>query len=267
MSKIGQHEGRRYIVVGGTNGMGFATAQAVAAAGAKVAIIGRDAARAQAKAAELGAGHFGDGTQAGGTGAGGAGAAVARCAALLGGLDGIAVTAGPINSNGGITELSDEDWQEAFETIFLMTMQSVRAALPLLQANGGGTIVTTAAYSIHAPKQRITHYSAMKAAVANLTKNIAKTYGAEGIRANCVAPGAVASEALDDAREKSAVLYPDLDPMARLNRFMLEDWGMKVAMNRVGLPSEVGELMAFLLSDAAGYMTGALINIDGGTDF
>jgi NAD(P)-dependent dehydrogenase (short-subunit alcohol dehydrogenase family) len=256
------HDGRRYIIVGGTNGMGYATAQKLAAAGARVALIGRDAHRAQQKAAEIGADHFGDGTQPGG-----AAAAVERCARLLGGLDGIAVTAGPINSYGTLEELSDADWQESFETIFMTTMQSVRTAIPLLQANGGGTIVTTAAYSVRAPKHRIPHYAAMKAAVANFTKNVAKLYGAEGIRANCIAPGAIASEALDEAREKAATLYPDLDPLAGLNRFMVDDWGMKVAMNRVGLPSEVGELIAFLLSGAAGYMTGALINIDGGTDF
>jgi len=262
MATVGQHTGKRYIVVGGTAGMGFAAAQVLSGAGARVALIGQDSGRASEKAALLGPGHHGDGA-----GEGGVAAAVTRSAEAMGGLDGIAVTAGPINSYGGILELSDADWQESFETIFLLTMHAVRAAIPLLAANGGGTVVTTAAYSVRAPKQRLPHYAAMKSAVVSLTKNIAKFHAGEGIRANCIAPGAVASEALDSARAQAAELYPDLEPMAALNRFMVEDWGMKVAMNRVGLPSEIGELIAFLLSDTAGFMTGALINIDGGTDF
>ncbi|MCK9543914.1 MAG: SDR family oxidoreductase [Novosphingobium sp.] len=262
MGTAGRHAGKRYVIVGGTAGMGFAAAQVLAGAGGRVALIGQDAGRARDKAALLGADHVGDGAADGGVAA-----AVERCARAMGGLDGIAVTAGPINSHGGVLELTDADWQESFETIFLLTMRAVRAAIPLLAASGGGTVVTTAAYSTRAAKQRLPHYAAMKSAVVSLTKNIAKFHAADHIRANCIAPGAVASEALDSARAQAAELYPDMEPMAALNRFMVEDWGMKVAMNRVGLPSEIGELIAFLLSDAAGFMTGALINIDGGTDF
>jgi|KBSSwiStaDraftv2_1062776.scaffolds.fasta_scaffold252506_2 NAD(P)-dependent dehydrogenase (short-subunit alcohol dehydrogenase family) len=256
------HSGRRYVLVGGTAGMGFAAASILAAGGARVALIGADPARARARAEALGPEHLGDGSAPDGVEA-----AIERCVRDLGGIDGIAVTAGPIGSHGGFLELSDADWQESFETIFMLTMRSLRAAVPLLAAGGGGTVVTTAAYSARSAKQRLPHYAAMKTAITSLTKHVAKYHAAEGIRANCVAPGAIATEALDSAREESARMYPELEPMDALSRYMIETWKMSVAQNRVGLPSEVGELIAFLLSDQAAYMTGALINVDGGTDF
>lgn len=254
--------GRRYALVGGTAGMGFAAAETLAAGGARVALLGRDPGRAAEKAEALGSGAIGDGSDDGGIEA-----AIGRVHERLGGIDGIAITAGPIGSRGGILDLADEDWRESFETIFMLTMRSVRAALPLLAANGGGTIVTTAAYSVRAAKQPLPHYAAMKAAVASLTKNVALFHAKDGVRANCIAPGAIATEALDGARAAAAERYPAADPRDALNRVMIEDWGMQVALNRVGLPGEVGELIAFLLSPAAAYMTGALINIDGGTNF
>ncbi|MEZ5708083.1 MAG: SDR family oxidoreductase [Blastomonas sp.] len=255
-------EGRRFALVGGTSGMGFAAAQILVASGARVALIGRDADAAATKANSLDSGAIGLGSDNGGIED-----TIADAHERLGGLNGLAVTAGPIASRGGLLDLADADWQESFDTIFMLTMRSMRAAIPLLAAGGGGSIVTTAAYSVRAPKQALPHYAAMKAAVASLTKNVAIFHAAQGIRANCVAPGAIATEALDSARDASALRYPDLDAEAALNRLMVEDWGMQVAQNRVGLPHEAGELIAFLLSPAAAYMTGALINIDGGTNF
>jgi NAD(P)-dependent dehydrogenase (short-subunit alcohol dehydrogenase family) len=242
--------------------MGFAAAKILAASGAQVALIGRDPESAAKKAEALSPDAIGDGSADGGVET-----AIRRAHDRLGGTDGIAITAGPIGSRGGVLELSDDDWQESFDTIFMLTMRGIRTALPLLTANGGGTIVTTAAYSVRAPKQTLPHYAAMKAAVASLTKNVALFHASDGIRANCIAPGAIATEALDSARVAAAKRYPAADPQDALNRVMVEDWGMQVAQNRVGLPHEVGELIAFLLSPAAAYMTGALINIDGGTNF
>lgn len=253
---------KRYVLVGGTAGMGFATAGILVASGARVALVGRDREQAIKAASSLGSAAIGEGSLEDGIEV-----AIGRARERLGGMDGIAITAGPINSRGGILDLSDDDWLESFETIFMLTMRSLRAALPLLADNDGGTIVTTAAYSVRAPKRILPHYAAMKAAVASLTKNVALFHASEGIRANCIAPGAIATEALDDARKAAAERYPECDSQAALNRLMVEDWGMEVAQNRVGEPHEAGELIAFLLSPAAAYMTGALINIDGGTNF
>lgn len=241
--------------------MGYAAARELIEAGGRVAIIGRDAVRAQAVAAELSSSVHGDGSDAGGLPA-----AIARCTAQLGRVDGLAVTAGPIYARGDIQTLSDDDWAECFETQLMTVVRAIRAVLPTMIAQGEGAIVTLAAYSIRSPKPVLTHYAAMKSAVATLTKSIAKSHGGDGIRANCIAPGAIATEALDGARQAAASAGAG-DGKDALWQMMRDQWGMKAALDRIGEPQEVGELIAFLLSSRARYLTGALINIDGGTDF
>ncbi len=146
------------------------------------------------------------------------------------------------------------------------TVRPVKAVLPVLARRGGGTIVTTAAYSIHSPHHNRMPYVALKSAVAAFTKNIAKSYGAQGVRANCVAPGAIETEGLAAMRAQLAAARR-VPPEGLLEKVMVEEWHMNVALARPGRPQELGELFAFLLSDRAAYVTGALINADGGTDF
>jgi len=128
--------------------------------------------------------------------------------------------------------------------------------------------VTTSAYSMRAPKPLISPYTAMKSAVWSVSKNLAKTYGPEGIRTNIVCPGLFDTEVNDFIREKRAVEYGvPLEDAIYTHLASNPAWNMRVALQRGGLPREAGELIAFLLSDRAGFMTGAAINIDGGTDF
>lgn len=252
----------RYVIVGGTSGMGHAAAVNLSNDGDHVALVGRDKARAQSIAAHLpGRPGIGEGSDNGDLAA-----AVVRAIEQLGGIDGLAVTAGPINSRAAFLDLTDDDWAESFDTHLMTMVRSVRAVLPAMIAQGSGSIVTIAAYSIRAQKRVLPHYAAMKSAIASATKNIAKHYGAAGIRANCIAPGAFATEALDGAREQIAAGGAKPDD-AELWTIMRDQWGMSNALDRIGQPQEAGELIAFLLSDKATYLTGALINIDGGTDF
>jgi NAD(P)-dependent dehydrogenase (short-subunit alcohol dehydrogenase family) len=202
---------RAHIVVGGTSGLGHAAARVLTDEGHRVVLVGRDSARAEGVAEAIGA--MGEGSDRGGLEA-----ALRRAVERLGGLDGIAVTAGPI--------------------------------------------VACAAYSIRAPKPVLLHYAAMKAAIAVFIKGVAKAHGSQGIRANCIAPGAFATEALDATR----AALDGADDL-RLWQEMRDTYGMKAALDRIGEPREAGELIAFLLSEKAAYLTGALINIDGGTDF
>jgi len=250
---------RAHIVVGGTAGLGLAAARILATEGHRVAIIGRNGARAEKVASAFGA--LGLGSDGGGLEA-----AMHRAIDQLGGLHGVAVTAGPIQARGDALTLSDADWAECFDTQLLTVVRALRAAVPVMAAGGGGAVVTCAAYSVHAPKPVLLHYAAMKSAVAVLTKGIAKAHGASGIRANCIAPGAFATEALDGMRAALTSGHGEADD-ARLWQEMREKFGMKAALDRIGKPDEAGELIAFLLSDKAAYLTGALINIDGGTDF
>jgi NAD(P)-dependent dehydrogenase (short-subunit alcohol dehydrogenase family) len=106
----------------------------------------------------------------------------------------------------------------------------------------------------------------MKSAVATFTKGIAKAYGHQGVRANAVCPGVIETDGLHAMRAQVAQAR-DIPYAEALERVMVEDWGLDIGLGRPGRPEEVGELIAFLLSPRAGYLTGALINIDGGTNF
>ncbi|CAB4634417.1 unannotated protein [freshwater metagenome] len=254
-----------FLIFGGTAGMGLAGARALAADGASIVVVGRDQERADLAAAAL----VSEGaTQAKGLAydvsvQGDAAKAVQAGVDFLGRLDGLGITTG---TKGQMSiESSDDDWTAAFRDQLLGLSRAVEACLPHL-VETKGTIVTTAAFSVRSPELVRLPYASLKGAVALYTKGIAKAYGKHGVRANCIAPGAIETDALAAMRKQiSEARGWDYD--TALERVMVEEWGMHVALSRPGKPDEVGDLIAFLLSPRAGYLTGALINIDGGTDF
>ena len=262
---------RNFVIVGGTTGIGFQAATALAADGANVALLARDGERARQRATDLAREHgvravgiAADGTSRDGDLA----AAIGRAEMELGPLRGLAVTAGPMNQQGPFDEHEDESWDWYYEVILMMTVRACRAVIPHLQRNGGGTIVTTSAYSVRAPKTLIAPYTSMKAAVLTMSKILAKTYGKDGIRVNVVCPGLFDTEVNDFIREKRAEQYGVPREDAIYTHLSSNPaWNMRVALDRGGKPEEAGELIAFLLGERAAYMTGAVINIDGGTDF
>jgi 3-oxoacyl-[acyl-carrier protein] reductase len=253
-----------FLIVGGTSGMGLATAQALAADGASLVLVGRDAGRAERAVTSLPptagtvravpADVHAEADVVG---------AVEAAVEFLGQLDGVAVMTGVIGHEP--LDIADDAWTAVFDDVLLGTVRVVRAALPHLTERGG-TIVTTSAYSIRAPDSARLPYTSLKAAVAVFTKGVAKTYGCHGVRANCVCPGAIETEPMHELRrqlaEQRGLRYDEA-----IERVMVDEWGLDVALGRPGKPEEVGELVAFLLSPRAGYLSGALVNIDGGTDF
>jgi 3-oxoacyl-[acyl-carrier protein] reductase len=261
---------RGYLIVGGTAGMGYATAEVLVADGARVAIVGRDRDRGEKAAATLHAESSATVVYLAGDASLGQAEAdrlVAEARTALGELAGVAVTAGGApRAMATLEEATDEIWMESFEGLLMATVRIVKAAVPVLIEEGGGTVVTTAAYSVHSPHHNRMPYVTFKSGVVTFTKNVAKTYGPRGLRANCVAPGAIETGGLAALRSRIA-REQGIPEDGILERMMKDEWHMDVALGRPGRPHEVGELMAVLLSPRAGYLTGALVNIDGGTDF
>ena len=162
-------KGKSFLIVGGTAGIGLASARALAADGANVAVLGRDGARAEAVPARL-TDEFGT-RVAGLTGDVAADQStvdglVAGAAEQVGPLDGLTVTAGSNrDAHSTLEDATDEIWERSCQEQLMGTVRVVKAALPALQASGGGTIVTMAAYSIHSPHHNRMPYVAFKAAL------------------------------------------------------------------------------------------------------
>ena len=256
--------GRGYIVVGGSKGMGFDVAKQLAENGANVAIISRTGAEDAANALATEHGVLATSIRGDATDSQSIEQAIHEAVTALSGVRGL-VTANAERRYGGLLDATDEDWLHAFESLVMGTVRCCRAVVPHMIDGGGGSIVTLGAYSIRAPKSYLFPYSSSKASIANVTKNIAQTYGEHGIRANCVCPGVIeterAKQRLDDLIAERGVTREEAVALD------LANLGMNPALKRLGNATEVAHLIVFLLSEKSAYMTGALINIDGGTDF
>ena len=136
---------------------------------------------------------------------------------------------------------ADEDWQHTFTDVLLATVHGCRAAVPFLVETGGGAIVTTAAYSVRAPKPHQVPYATLKAGVATLTKTIAKWFGLQGVRADWRVPGSDGNrDPRVDALSGTHAIVAGPKEVA-LERAMGQDWGMHVVLGRIGKPNEVGD--------------------------
>jgi NAD(P)-dependent dehydrogenase (short-subunit alcohol dehydrogenase family) len=158
----------------------------------------------------------------------------------------------------------DELWERAFQSVLMTSVRIARAAIPVMLKNGGGAIVTTSAMSVRHFIPRIAHYSAQKAALAHFTKNLAKEYGDQGIRANAVLPGMILNEQLVEERKQRMAKSghtEDEDFRERNQVYGGATWG-----NRFGVPEDIADAIAFLLSERATYINGVLLNVDGGSE-
>jgi 3-oxoacyl-[acyl-carrier protein] reductase len=259
--------GRPYLIVGGSRGMGFEAACVLAAEGAKLALVSRSQADIDAAASKIASDYGVEtiGLAANAAAVGQVEVAVAAAVERFGAPAGLLITSGLTGRNGSLLEASDEDWEANFQDVVMGHVRACRAVVPHMVAAGRGTIVTTAAYSARAAKSFLFPYASQKAAVVNFTKNLAKTYGAQGIRSNCVCPGAFATVRVNERIE--ATMAEQSLSREDAAAAVVQGFGMSIAMRRPGEAREAGELMAFLLSDRAGYLNGAVVNIDGGTDF
>jgi NAD(P)-dependent dehydrogenase (short-subunit alcohol dehydrogenase family) len=236
--------GLRVLITGGARGLGRAFAEACIAAGARVAIADVLDQEGRAAAKELGADFVPlDLAQPAAIDAG-----VAAAAHALGGLDAL-VNNGAITSSGGktVTELDVETWDRVMTVNVRGTWLATRASVPHLRASGRGRVINIASDTALWGAPRLLAYVASKGAVIAMTRSLARELGADGITVNTIAPGLTLVEATE---------YVPADR----HRLYLEGR----AINRAQTPADICGAVVFLLSEAAGFVTGQLFAVNGG---
>lgn len=245
-----QLAGKTALVTGATSGIGLATAHAFHAAGARLALTGRDAVRGQALAAQLGPeAHF---MPADLVAPGAADRLVAEAEARLGPLDILVNNAG-ILFRGDALACTDEEWDRTLAINVTAVFRLSRAVLPGMLARGHGAIVNVASDWALVGAQGAVAYGVSKGAVAQLTRSMAIDHARAGIRINAVCPGDTDTGMLDSGM---AAGQPRDAGLAQL--------GQAIPLGRVARPEEVAAAILFLASDASSFMTGALVPVDGG---
>ncbi|WP_333826366.1 SDR family NAD(P)-dependent oxidoreductase [Pararhodobacter sp.] len=243
--------GRCAIVTGATSGIGAAIARALAARGHALLLVGRrqDEGAALAEALSV------NGTSARFLAADlsdrAAPEAIIQAAlAAFGRVDVLVNNAG-ILTPGRADDTTDASWDQMMDINLGAVFRLSRAALPALRAQGGAIVNIASDWALTGARGALA-YAVSKAAVAQLTRCMALDHAAEGIRVNAVCPGDT----------DTPMLAAGLSGKARAEA--LAAYGAAIPMGRVGTPEDVARVTAFLASDAAGYMTGALIPVDGG---
>jgi NAD(P)-dependent dehydrogenase (short-subunit alcohol dehydrogenase family) len=241
--------GRRALVTGGNRGLGFAFVRALAEAGAEVAFVARDRERNEAAVLELAdagvtalafAADLTDKTELENS--------VEWAAESLGGIDILVNNAGACFHRDAF-EVPDDEWDAVFDLNVRALFQCSVAVARHMATSGGGSIVNIGSMSgfiVNRPQNQPA-YNASKAAVHHLTKSLAAEWAQKGVRVNAVAPGYVKT---------------DMSPVERpeFQRYWIED----APMRRVATPEEIAPSVVFLASDAASFITGSILVVDGG---
>jgi 3-oxoacyl-[acyl-carrier protein] reductase len=239
--------GKRVVVCGGSRGIGRAVALGFAAAGASVSICARSAGPLEATRAAIAA--HGKPTHAAACDLGDKAqveAYVAAAAAALGGID-VLVN----NASGFGSRDTEEHWAQGLAVDVMATVRATHAALAHLEASRGA-IVNVSSISGYKSSTRTPAYAAVKALLINYTLSQAAMYAPKGIRANAVAPGSV--EFPGGSWEQRKTSEP------KLYNAVLES----IPFGRLGTPEEIADVVLFLASPAARWVTGQTIIVDGG---
>ena len=247
-------EGKRALITGGTRGMGQAVSGLLAASGALVVAAGRhapDNSPVPVIEADLAS-------------AAGAALVASQATEILGGLDIVVHAVGASTTKpGGALALTDDDWAQALNTNLLSAVRVDRAVLPGMVEQGSGAIVHFASLQWKRPHESSPAYGPAKAALRSYSKGLATEFGRAGIRVNTVTPGYIATP-LAEARI-AEMMAQDGSSRQQAEDALLAIIG-GVPLNRPGTAAEVAQLVAFLVSDAAAYLTGGEFVIDGGNN-
>ena len=253
------------VVAGASSGIGLAVAERLAAEGGRIGLIGRrqEALETAAQAVRARGAIDVLALQADAKDDGQIRAAFDAVSSRWGRLNVLVNAVGP-SAAGRFDDLDDSAWVAALDEGVLTVVRIIRAALPLLRRASWGRIVNVTAMSIQHQSPGLIAYTASKAALASVTKNLARTLASEEILVNAVAPGPVLTRSIRRAVQ-SAGGQPD--DVRDAYRVMSEQYRASIDLGRVALPSEIAEVIAFCASRANTFMTGATLNVDGGSDF
>ncbi len=251
--------GKVAMVGGASKGLGFAVARALAADGAQVSIASRNRQAIDAAGRRI---EQETGTPVLATAGDLASAdAIARWhqATLdrFGGIDLLFTNAGGPPA-GRVLDFDDAAWQSAFELLVLSVVRQIRLVVPSMQMRGGGAIVMSTSSAVKEPIPNIALSNVLRASVAALAKTLALELAASRIRVNQLVPGRIGTDRvqeIDAINAKKAGISPDEQRQRSVSA---------IPMGRYGDPDEFGRVAAFLLSDAAAYVTGASVQVDGG---
>ncbi|MGW2211404.1 SDR family oxidoreductase [Streptomyces sp. NPDC001781] len=239
---------RVYVVTGASRGLGNAAARQLAADGAKVVVTGRDEQRVADAAAELGPDALGvavDNSEADAPER-----LIAQARERFGRFDGILISVGG-PPPGFVADNSDEQWRDAFESVFLGAVRLARAAAAELEP--GGVIGFVLSGSVHEPIAGLTISNGLRPGLAGFAKSLSDELGPRGIRVVGLLPARIDTDRVRELDSLSA------DPAA--TRAANES---RIPLRRYGAPEEFGRVAAFLLSPAASYLTGVMLPVDGG---
>ena len=234
-------DGRVYIITGGSRGLGYATAQALVADGARVVLSSRNPETAAESLGPLAIGVPADLADPG-TPDRLIGAATSR----FGRLDGALISVGGPPGTDALGA-SDEQWRAAFESVFLGAVRTARALVPHLES--GAAIGLVLSSSVKSPLAGIEISNGLRPGLAMWAKHLADDFGPRGVRVFSLLPGRVRTD-------RTLSLTPDPADRERIAR--------AIPLRRYGEPEEFGRVAAFLLSPAASYLSGLVVPVDGG---
>ncbi|MBX3083565.1 MAG: 3-oxoacyl-ACP reductase FabG [Anaerolineae bacterium] len=241
-------EARIALVTGGSRGIGHATCVALAAQGATVAVHYRS--QASAASATAAAIHAAGGQavafQADLSERSGADDLIAAVLARFRRID-ILVNNAAEMTDASVEAMTDEQWEQTLTLNLSAVFRCCRACLPSMKTHQWGRIINVTSQAAFTGSANHAHYAASKAGLAGFSYSLAKEVGAFGITVNLVAPGRILTDMLQERMTGRE-----------------EEWIKQTPLRRFGQPHEVGDVIAFLASDKASYITGATIHVNGG---